>query len=114
MTWDEFDSWLRRLKPGACIPKPESRERYQFLGWVRVGGDECFAYSVANKAIPKWWIRDCLTELMQTGELRTKWFRKTFYGSKDLGGCNFTTIGGLFTMAGVARRAARGLYLRSS
>ena len=111
MTWDEAYDLLRSLPPGTRIPKPGSDRRYEIKGWVSVNGEERIAYTVANKAIPISWLRKSLGELSRTGRLESAWFRRAFYKGKDLGGCNFTTVGGLFQLIGIAKYSRPGVYV---
>src|ERR1017187_2252716 len=111
MTWEESYQALKRLPIGTSIPKVESTKNYQIKAWYYKDGEEQFSYTVANKAFPVSWICGCFEELRKTGELRTAWFRESFYDGEDLGGCNFTTIGGLFILIGIAKRARKGLYV---
>jgi hypothetical protein len=110
MTWEEAYGALKCLPIGTAIPKVESSRKYRIKRWSYRNGEEWLSYTVANKSIRVSWIRECFDELGRTGELRTQWFRDSFYDGKDLGGCNFTTIGGLFVLIGIAQRAGTGLY----
>ena len=114
MTWDHAYSRLKQLKPGAAIPKPRSGRPYRVKGWFVRDGEEWLAYSVADKSIPVEWIRQSFAQLVTTGELRTRWFRSTFYEGRDRGGCNFTTVGGLFCKVNLAEYAGPGLYVRKA
>jgi len=111
MTWEDGYQALKRLPIGTPIPKVDSTREYKIKQWSYRDGEERLSYTVANKSIPVFWIRGCFEELRSTGELRTAWFRERFYHGKDLGGCNFTTIGGLFVLIGIAERAGAGFYV---
>src|ERR1035441_5896610 len=98
MTWEDTYQALKRLPIGTPIPKVDSTREYKIKQWSYRDGEERLSYTVANKSIPVSWIRGCFEELRSKGELRTAWFRERFYQDRDLGGCNFTTIGGLFVV----------------
>jgi hypothetical protein len=111
MTWEVAYQALKCLPIGTSIPKVESTRNHQIKDWSFKGTKESFSYTVASKSMRVSWIRGCFEELGKTGELRTAWFRESFYDGEDLGGCNFTTIGGLFILIGIAKRARKGLYV---
>jgi hypothetical protein len=110
MQWKDFYRQLKQLPIGTVIPKAESEKEYRITRWFYQDGQEWFSYSIANKSIPISWVRGCFDQIQTTGELRTAWFRNTFYSGKDLGSCNFTTIGGLFVLLGAAERVREGVY----
>lgn len=112
MTWDEAYASMKCLQTGTTIPKPKSKHKYEIRHWLHVDGEERLAYSIARKSIPISWIRVSFERITETGELRTEWFRRSFYGGKDLGGCNFTTVGGLFCLIGIAEYSKPGLYVK--
>ncbi|MCX6629118.1 MAG: hypothetical protein NTW28_15985 [Candidatus Solibacter sp.] len=101
MTWEDAYQALKRLPIGTPIPKVDSTREYKIKQWSYRDGEERLSYTVANKSIPVSWIRGCFEELRST----------RFYHGKDLGGCNFTTIGGLFVLIGIAERAGAGFYV---
>ena len=47
------------------------------------------------------------------GELRTSWFTSALPGCSGEGSCNFTTIGGVFELLGLAVRDGRGAYRKA-
>ncbi len=111
MTWDRAYANLKQtFVPGSEIKRSNSGRTYCVDSWFDEDGQENLRYTVANKVIPVVWIRVSFEQLMTEGELRTAWFIARFYDGKDLGGCNFTTIGALLCGIGVAVKAKRGLY----
>jgi hypothetical protein len=113
MEWHEAYRRLKQLPIGTPIPKPVSGRVYRIEGWFVVDdGTEKLRYIVAEKSLPVWWIRESFERLAGAGALRTRWSRDRFYNGSDLGGCDFTTVGGLLTLIGDARYSGRGLFVR--
>jgi hypothetical protein len=46
-----------------------------------------------------------------TGEFTRRWFKSEMRACDNVGGCNFTTIGGIFQLLGIAEYQ-RGKYIR--
>jgi len=116
---------IERLKaeipPGTRIPKPETDNPYRVKGWGRRRGEPALIYFIPNGNNPSKpyekgvtlseWKLAC-ERLETTGELCSSWFTSELPGCSGEGSCNFTTIGGVFVLLGLAARAERGLYLR--
>ena len=52
------------------------------------------------------------TVLQETGEFTRQWFRDNLPECNKEGGCNFTTIGGIFELLGLCEYADRGRYVK--
>lgn len=48
--------------------------------------------------------------LIENGEFTREWFNANMLACRKDGSCNFTTIGGLFQLVGVANYAGVGTY----
>lgn len=116
----DFDR-LRRLTPiGTVIPKPEARDDFIVVGWGRRRGEQALIYSIPNhknpakpykKGIALSEFRKAYGQLTLTGEFSRSWFNKEMAACAREGGCNFTTIGGLFCLLGYASYQ-RAAYVR--
>jgi hypothetical protein len=57
---------------------------------------------------------ECLSafnELVRSRMISRTWFNDQLASCAKEGACNFTTIGGLFELLGIAKRGGRGTYL---
>lgn len=107
------------IVPGTAIPKPETDGEYLVKGWGRRRGERALVYTIPNHGNPSYphekgiavseWDH-AFDRLMSTGELRHSWFKVTMPACNTEGSCNFTTIGGIFTLLGLAVREERGAY----
>ena len=110
-----IEDWASR---GAEIPKPETGV-YRVKGWGTRRGERALIYLIPNRAIPsqpyekgvtvsEW--EQAYARLVSEGELRRSWFERSMARCSKEGGCNFTTIGGVFVALGIAVRHRRGVY----
>ena len=104
--------------PGKVIPKPAAVGSYKVKDWGKRRGERALIYTIPNNSNPSFPHEKCVTEgewvqaferLMSEGELSRSWFEKKMAGCNKEGGCNFTTIGGIFELLGYARHE-HGLY----
>ena len=107
------------IAPGTRIPKPVADEPYRVKGWGMRRGERALIYFIPNRrdaskphqkgvTVSEWKLA---CERLQTmGELRRSWFASALPGCSQEGSCNFTTIGGVFVLLGLAARAERGSY----
>jgi len=105
---------------GTVIPKPEARGDFVVKGWGTRRGERALIYTIPNHKTPtrpyqkgitvSEWQRafDCL---IANGEMSRSWFERSLPACAKEGGCNFTTIGGIFELLGHARHE-RGVYRR--
>jgi hypothetical protein len=105
--------------PGTRIPKPKSNGIYVVLGWTVSRGEEALVYRIpkrpgtkraSQKRIPVSAFEEAFAELTKSGTLTRRWFRASFPVLDHDGGCNFTTIGGVFELLGEARFVQSGVY----
>ena len=114
-----IDRLKAEIAPGTRISKPETHETYRVKGWGIRRGERALIYLVPNrndasKPYPKGvtvseWKLAC-EQLVTTGELRSSWFTSAFPEASRRSPCNFTTIGGVFEILGLAVRDGRGAY----
>lgn len=119
---DLIDLIERRIRPGTVIPKPKARGDFIVKGWGRRRGERALIYYVPNHKNPsrpgqkgitvsEW--QKASDQLFRNGEFTGKWFREYLPGCHDEGTCNFTTIGGIFELLGIAGCAGPGVYRKS-
>ena len=102
----------------AEIPKPAAKEPFRIKGMGRRRGEEALIYKIPSHTRTKPYekgvtlpeLEKAFQELKETGSLTRSWFNESLPACKQEGSCNFTTIGGVFQMLGLARYAARGRY----
>lgn len=117
----EIVALLKNLPVGTVIPKPEAVSEFRINGWVDSTDGEALAYIIPSHAVPPRAhsktvstrrIKLSFARLMTTGELTRSYFRTTGAKNTDEGGCNFTTVGGLFCLLGFAEYAGNAAYRR--
>ena len=108
--------------PGTVIPKPEPRGDFIVKRWGRRRGERALIYTIPNHNDQKSPYEKGITEsewveaydrLIETGQITRKWFRCAMAECNAEGSCNFTTIGGMFELLGVASYAQRGTYVKA-
>lgn len=106
--------------PGTVIPKPEAKGQFVVKGWGERRGETALIYSIPNHSNPLKPYHKGITEsefekayevLVRRGEFTRQWFNDNLPACAQEGGCNFTTIGGIFQLLGVAKYAERGMYV---
>ncbi len=105
--------------PSTVIPKPKARKDFTVKGWGQRRGERALIYNIPNHNNP-YPYRKGITEsewkmahkqLSETGEFTREWFRSAMTDCNKEGGCNFTTIGGIFELLGIATYPGHGVYV---
>jgi hypothetical protein len=105
--------------PGMRIPKPEAKADFFVKTWGRRRGEPALIYLIPNhknpdkvlaKGITESEFEQAYAELKLSGEFTRTWFNSNLPKCANEGGCNFTTIGGVFEMMGLAQYTSRGIY----
>ena len=113
---------LNLVPAGTVIPKPSGSERFVVKGWGRRRGQRALIYNIPNNAEPSAprqkgitlpEFRSAYMRLMRARAFTKKWFDANMSECAAEGSCNFTTIGGIFVLAGIARYQRPGVYQRS-
>lgn len=55
-------------------------------------------------------LKDAYERLVSTGTFTRAWFNENMVTCRAEGGCNFTTLGGLFQLVGLATYEGAGVY----
>jgi hypothetical protein len=111
---------LKGIKPGTVIPKPEAKGGFVVKGWGMRRGGCALVYTIPNHSNPAKpyqkginkdeWLQ-AETQLKTTGKFGRDWFNENMFACAKEGGCNFTTIGGIFQLLRLAEYE-RGAYRR--
>jgi hypothetical protein len=111
---------IKDLPVGSEIPKPEATANFKIKGWATRRGEPALIYSIPNHKSPDKPLHKGITvseflaahaEIKSSGQLTRDWFNHALARCAKEGGCNFTTIGGVFELVGIARYAERGKYV---
>ena len=111
---------IKKLIPsGTVIPKPSAKADFVVKGWGKRRGEAALIYFIPNHSDPDKPYEKGVTEsefqrafqqLSTSGEFTRSWFNEHLSECAKEGGCNFTTIGGIFEMLGEAIYSEIGLY----
>lgn len=111
----------KAIGPGAIIPKPEGKGEFVVKGWGRRRGEAALIYRIPNhkcpskpyeKGITESEFERAYAELQRSGQFTRAWFNEHLPNCSREGGCNYTTIGGVFELLGEAIYSNRGAYER--
>ena len=107
------------LKPEATIPGTD----YVVKAYGKRRGEDALVYRIPNSRDPKKpaekgineseWQR-AYGQLMQAGEFTRKWFNDALPECAAGQPCNFTVIGNVFVLLGIANENGRGNYTRQA
>ena len=114
-----IDRLEAEIAPGRRIPRPETDREYRVKGWGTRRGERALIYFIPNGkdgskphqkgvTVSEW--KEAYERLVSKGELCHSWFKSALPACHREGSCNFTTIGGVFELLGLAERAGRGAY----
>src|SRR5450432_225108 len=104
---DSINPRLQLLSPGTVIPRPAAKRDFTIKGWGRRRNLPALIYFIPNHANPEepyekgintleW--EQAYRQLLGTGEFARKWFYAKLARCANEGTCNFTTIGGIFSL----------------
>jgi hypothetical protein len=108
---------------GKPIPKPEGSEDFIVKEWRLRRGERALIYTIPNHKNPskphekgvtssEW--EQAFERLQMSGEFTRQWFNQFMPDCAKEGDCNFTTIGGLFELLGLAEYTCHGVYIRKA
>lgn len=108
----------RQIIPGTIIPKAKARAGFIAKEWGIRRGERALIYTIPNHNTPtkpykkgitvSEWVQ-AFEHLTDAGDFRRSWFELSMPACAKEGGCNFTTIGGVFELLGYATYD-RGTY----
>jgi len=114
-----FNRIKRGAPPGTPIPKPIARYRSRVSRYATKRGRPALTYTIRNRRDPAHPYEKGVTDrefqaaydrLRKAGQLTRRWFNNALHRCATEGPCNFTTIGGVFEILGLATYAGRGVY----
>lgn len=109
----------KNIKPGIVIPKPRARSDFIVKGWGIRRGETALIYYIPNNSNPEKPYQKGITisefeiayrQLIENDEFNHQWFAYSLYDCCKEGSCNFTTIGGIFELLGLAFYSEIGVY----
>ena len=117
-----FNRIRRVAPPGTPIPKPLTRSSHVSRFDIK-RGRPALIYTIRNRRDPHNPHEKGITDrefeaahdrLVNAGELTRQWFNHRLSLCAAEGPCNFTTIGGVFKLLGLATYERRGVYRKTS
>jgi hypothetical protein len=106
-------------RTGLPIPKPEAKADFTIKCIGRRRCEEALIYRIPShtekssfyeKGVTLKESEQAFKQLSTTGYFTRSWFNKDMSNCAKEGGCNFTTIGGVFILLGHAQYSERGIY----
>ena len=111
----------QEITPGTEILKPAARGNFVVKRWGRRRGERALIHMIPNHRDPARPYQKGITEsewnkafdqLKETGEFNRAWFVNALSDCNRECGCDFTTIGGIFELLGIAKYK-RGAYKKA-
>lgn len=108
---------------GTVIPKPEAKADFIVKGWGKRREEPALVYLIPNhrnaskpheKGLTRSELEAAFAQLHSTGTFSRSWFDANLPACASEGGCNFTSIGGIFQLLGEAQYEGRGVYVRAN
>ena len=105
--------------PGTVIPKPRATGNFIVKGIGIRRGERAIVYTIPNhrepnnpheKGVNASEFERAFQELTRTGQFTRQWMKEHLTNCFQDGGCNFTSIGGLFELLGEAYYIGPGVY----
>ncbi|MCG6258646.1 hypothetical protein, partial [Vibrio furnissii] len=104
---------------GLVIPKPEAKADFVIKGIGRRRGEEALIYRIPShsekapfyeKGVTLSEFQLAYSHLRESGYLTRTWFNNNLSACAKEGACNFTTIGGVLCILGVAEYVSKATY----
>jgi hypothetical protein len=116
---DIVEELKKRITPSTVIPKPNAKADFIVKGWGKRRGEEALIYWIPNhsnpskpyeKGITVSESRQAYNHIRSGNDFTREWFNEQMAACTKEGGCNFTTIGGLFEVLGIVRYSGKGVH----
>ena len=109
---------LAKEKQGLEIPKPQAKGDFRIKGLGIRRGEPALIYTIPShtgkkpyqKGIAFSEFEKAFAEMKKSGLFTKSWFDRHLPGCSKEGSCNFTSMGGIFQLLGVAQYSGRGEY----
>ncbi|EGQ7932288.1 hypothetical protein VCSRO25_3555 [Vibrio cholerae] len=107
------------LEKGRVIPKPEAKADFVIKGIGKRRGEDALIYRIPSHSEKAPYYEKGITisefglahnQLLKTGQFTRSWFNENLSACAREGACNFTTIGGVFCMLGIAEYTSKATY----
>ena len=106
---------------GMVIPKPCAKADFIIKDWGKRMKRPALVYKIPNhkdperpyqKGITEKEFEEAYKQIEATGKLTREWFNNNLSACAKEGSCNFTSIGGIFELLGIAHYSKRGVYVK--
>jgi hypothetical protein len=110
---------LQIAPSGTRIPKPNAKADFIVKGVGKRRNENALIYQIPNhqnpnkpysKGVTFTEFEKAFTRLQTSGEFTREWFDANLPECSKEGGCNFTTIGGIFELLNIAKYTGPGRY----
>lgn len=99
-----------RIVPGTTIPRPKSKDLIVKKWTDSNGGGITYSTLSYRKTVTIYELVAAYEQLMSIeGQITRQWFEKSVTHSKSRP-CNFTALGGIFVVLGLAKYVKPGIY----
>ncbi|GLR77184.1 hypothetical protein [Aliivibrio sifiae] len=104
---------------GLVIPKPKAKVEFKIKGMGMRRNEEALIYRIPSHSTKAQYYEKGVTinefekahqRLVNTGFFTRTWFNENLKACAKEGGCNFTTIGGVFEILGIAEYSQKATY----
>lgn len=121
LSLEELTLKIKSLPAGTVIPKPESENDFTVKGVGMRRGEAALIYRIPTNNPDKYprgyekgitfteFYKAC-TVLQETSSFTREWFDTNLPECAKEGGCNFTTIGGIFQLLGIGSYNGSATY----
>lgn len=118
VNFDEAIFLIKELPVGTEIPKPKNGQA-KIARWGTRRGSPALIYQMPNhqirtnpheKGVNIDEFRAAFEQLMKSGVFKRSWFNEHLPSCRKEGSCNFTTIGGIFSLIRLSEYAAPACY----
>lgn len=122
-SFQDIKQKIEALPLGTPIPKPMSVDCARIARWGIRRSERAIIYSMPNhknpqkpheKGVTEREFQQAFKQLSETGIFSRQWFDANMVACRKEGSCNFTSIGGIFQLIGLAQYEGAGSYRLST
>lgn len=118
---EKMELRIRKLaqETDLVIPKPEAKADFKIKGMGKRRGEDALIYRIPSHSNKAPYYEKGVTinefehahvQLIDTGSFTRSWFKENLKDCAKEGSCNFTTIGGVFVLLGLAEYSSKATY----